>query len=71
MSDLVFDKVTSIDKEDGGQALIVELNVAGTEENEEGLFVRVQSWSKTADHAELEALIKSGLTVTVRSKANG
>jgi len=72
MADLVFDKITSIDKQDGGQALIVELSVSGTEDDEEGLFVRVQSWSTTANHAALNALLKSGFTVTIKeNSANG
>jgi hypothetical protein len=67
MADLVFDKITSIDKQDGGQALIVELHATGTEGDQEGLFVRVQSWSTTADHVALNALLRSGFTVTIKA----
>jgi len=47
--------------EDGGQAKIVQLD----DDKEEGLFVRLHSWSKTGQHPELDSLIGKIVRITI------
>jgi hypothetical protein len=63
MTVFTFTKIVSTIYEDGGQSMIVELT--DDENAEEGIFIRVQSWSTTGNHVELEALVNTGMVVTI------
>jgi hypothetical protein len=57
-----------VTREDGGQAVIVELDTAEDEMHVpegEGMFVRLQSWSERKRHAEIEQFIGKRVRVTV------
>lgn len=60
---LVIEGVVEVDVEDGGRAKI--LHVDDGDSDEEGVFVRVQSWSEAGDHAALDPLVGQRLRVTV------
>lgn len=66
--ELVFDKITSIRTDDGGQSRQVDLHVTGTENDDEGIFIRVLSWSPIGNHAILDALSESGMIVTIKDR---
>lgn len=64
MTEFLFTNIVSVTTEDGGRSRIVELD----HDNEEGkgVFVRVQSWSETGKHIELDALVNTGMIVTIK-----
>jgi len=50
-------------REDGGMAVIEDVGMDGVEDN--GIFVRVQSWDETKKHKEFNALIGKRVRVTI------
>lgn len=62
----VFERaVTAADVEidDGGMARIIQMDDGG----DEGIFVRVQSWSERKNHPEIEQLTNARVRVTVET----
>ena len=51
-----------IEREDGGQAVIITLDSGSTRN---GMFVRLQSWDETKEHAALQPFLDKRLRVTV------
>jgi len=51
--------------EDGGQAQI--LTVYGDPDVDEGVFVRIQSWSEARQHSEMEGLVGKKLRITIEA----
>ena len=49
------------DRDDGGRALIQQFDDAA----DDGLFVRLQSWSEKKEHPAMEALIGKRVRITV------
>jgi hypothetical protein len=47
--------------EDGGQARIMEFDSPG----EEGIFVRIQSWSESKEHGAMDLLMGRRVRVTI------
>lgn len=52
---------TDVDIEDGGCAKILHL----ADDGHEGMFVRLQSWSESGDHTDLDQFIGKKIRVTV------
>jgi hypothetical protein len=48
--------------QDGGMSMIAELGTG----NEEGLFVRLQSWDPSKEHSELTSMLGRRISVTVK-----
>lgn len=57
----VFD---GIDTEDGGCAKIVTI-VDEADDSEDGLYIRVISWSKSKEHPEFDKLIGKKVKITI------
>lgn len=57
---IVFDTVTEIEKDDGGQALM--LRVEGADDQ---LSISISSWSDKSEHPTLQSLIGKKLRITV------
>ena len=57
--------------EDGGSALIGELYPINDEDEESGMFVRLQSWEDNPDlpgaHKQLQSLVGQRLRITIES----
>lgn len=51
--------------EDGGQAIIATIGGNGPEER--GVFVRIQSWDETREHAEMNKLLGKKIKVTIET----
>ena len=51
----------SVSIEDGGQARIMEFDSPG----EEGIFVRIQSWSESKEHGAMDLLMGRRVRVTI------
>jgi hypothetical protein len=47
--------------EDGGQAMIVEFGAGSSE----GLWVRLQSWDPSKEHAEITSMMGRRISVTI------
>jgi hypothetical protein len=54
-----------VDVEDGGQALIAEINDNMTTEDEDGVFVRIQSWDENKNHTLFRSAMGKKVTVVV------
>ena len=66
----VFEGPAEIEVDDGGQALIVDLDGEHDRDNiryneDGGFFVRVQSWSSSKVHPEMDVLRGRRIRVTV------
>jgi hypothetical protein len=63
----VFEQTVSardVSEEDGGCAKILDIDDDGTGA-EEGMFVRVQSWSEEGEHPDFDNLIGKRVRVTI------
>jgi len=60
-----FEDGVSFDKEDGGRALIAHFEQKDCEEEEAGLFVRLQSYDETKIHKDAQALVGKRVRITV------
>jgi hypothetical protein len=61
---LVLEGDAVADVEDGGKAMILYIGEQYPDEDDE-VFVRVQSWSEGSDHSALDAFVGKRLRVTV------
>lgn len=53
-----------VEYQDSRQAAIVEVNDGGPDD-EEGVFVRVQSWSPSSEHPFIDSLVGRRVRVTI------
>jgi hypothetical protein len=51
-----------VNTEDGGCAKIIQID---GDDTDEGLFVRIQSWSDAKEHPDFDALIGRSVRVTI------
>jgi hypothetical protein len=67
MEKIILEGPVECDKEDGGRVLIAQIaHVVGESENsDEGLYVRIQSWSESKMHPQMDALIGKKVRVTI------
>lgn len=54
---------SDVDTEDSGCAKIVD--VAPDDDQEDGMFVRIQSWSDSTDHPDFDKMIGKRIRVTI------
>lgn len=54
-----------VSREDGGQAVIAEIENPDDPDPDEGFFVKLQSWSERRHHPVIESLIGKRIRVTV------
>lgn len=53
-----------VERDDGGMALIIQLNT--DEDQESGMFVRIQSWDPEKKHEDIQRLFGRRIEVIVR-----
>jgi hypothetical protein len=68
MSKVILESVvnlTDVSVEDGGRAKIA--NVSGNPEEDEGLYVRLISWSENRSHPDFDKLVGHRVRVTIET----
>lgn len=57
----------TVDVEDGGQAKIFHADGIDTDESENGVFVRIQSWDENCIHANFNKLLGRKIKITIET----
>ena len=53
-------------REDGGRALLTELEVEESEDKDNGMFVIVQSWDENKEHSEIRPFLDREITISIK-----
>lgn len=67
MGKIILEGEVKCEKEDGGRALIASIyhEVGKTVDSDDGLFVRIQSWSEDMNHPQMDELSGKKVRVTI------
>lgn len=67
MEKIILEGPVECDKEDAGRVLVAQIDhvVGESEDSDEGLYVRIQSWSENKNHETMNTLIGKKVRVTI------